>query len=101
MLYPFRKSRPIFILSLVLLLCCCSNISRDNYQRVKNGMPKSQVVSLLGNPSQSSGIQFKGVSAVSLQWKYGSIKINIILIDNKVVLKSFNDSKNKNTDLSI
>ena len=64
-------------------------------------MPKSQVVSLLGNPSQSSGIQFKGASAVSLQWKSGSIKINIILIDNKVVLKSFNDSKNKNTDLSI
>lgn len=100
-MHKIRKTRPIFTLSLTFLLCGCSNVSRDNYQRIKNAMPKSQVVSLLGKPSQSSSIQFNGVSAVSLQWKSGSIKINIILIDNKVVLKSFNDSKNKNTDLSI
>lgn len=101
MLHQIRSSRFVVVLGLILLLCSCSNITRDNYQRIKNGMPKSQVVSMLGNPSQSSSIQFKGVSAVSLQWISGSVKINIILIDNKVALKSFNDSKNKNADLSI
>ena len=43
------------ILPLCLLLAACSNLTQENYSRLKPGMARAEVESLLGKPSQCSG----------------------------------------------
>jgi len=46
--------------SLALLLCCltlvaCSKINQENYAKLKPGMTKAEVESLLGGPTECAG----------------------------------------------
>lgn len=47
--------RSFALLSCCLLLIACSKVNQQNYSKLKAGMAKAEVESLLGAPSECSG----------------------------------------------
>lgn len=47
--------RSVAVLAACVLLAACSKINQENYSKLKAGMAKSEVESLLGSPTECSG----------------------------------------------
>ncbi|WP_137820519.1 outer membrane protein assembly factor BamE [Pseudomonas sp. 2FG] len=47
--------RRFALLSFCVLLAACSKINQENYSKIKTGMSKAEVESLLGAPTDCSG----------------------------------------------
>lgn len=47
--------RVLTVAALLLLLVGCNKINQDNYSKLKAGMTKAQVETLLGGPSECAG----------------------------------------------
>ncbi|WP_137886321.1 outer membrane protein assembly factor BamE [Pseudomonas sp. 2FE] len=47
--------RRFALLSFCVLLAACSKINQENYSKIKTGMTKAEVESLLGAPTDCSG----------------------------------------------
>ena len=47
--------RTLAVLSVCVLLAACSKVNQENYSKLKAGMPKAEVESLLGSPVECSG----------------------------------------------
>ncbi|MGV8916866.1 MAG: outer membrane protein assembly factor BamE domain-containing protein [Pseudomonas sp.] len=47
--------RTLAVLSFCVFLAACSKINQENYSKLTAGMPKAQVESLLGSPTECSG----------------------------------------------
>ncbi|MFI8480391.1 outer membrane protein assembly factor BamE [Pseudomonas sp. NPDC078700] len=43
------------LLSFCVLLAACSKVTQENYSKLKTGMTKAEVESLLGDPTDCSG----------------------------------------------
>lgn len=50
------------ILFSILLLSCGSKINKENYEKISNGMSKSQVESVLGKGESQASSSFDGIS---------------------------------------
>lgn len=48
--------KTLMLLSLALLLSACSKVSVENYDKLKAGMPYTEVKQLLGAPTQCSEV---------------------------------------------
>jgi hypothetical protein len=80
--------RCIFAGLLLLLLAACSKISVENYQKLSLGMSRTEVVALLGEPTQSDASDLLGVSGETAVWQHGDIKIEATLINKKLIARS-------------
>ncbi|AYC34650.1 outer membrane protein assembly factor BamE [Pseudomonas cavernae] len=49
---PLRR---FALLSLCVLLAACSKLNQENYSKLKTGMAKAEVETLLGSPTECSG----------------------------------------------
>ncbi|MCO8310499.1 outer membrane protein assembly factor BamE [Pseudomonas mandelii] len=47
--------RSIALLSFCVLLAACGKINQENYSKLSTGMPKAEVETLLGKPTDCSG----------------------------------------------
>ena len=80
-----RAARIIVILSLVLFLtAACSKVTKENYDRIRTGMEYSEVVKILGEPRECSGV----LGAKDCIWGDEEQYINVKLMGDKVVFFS-------------
>lgn len=75
---------------LALALCACgSRVTADNFVRIHEGMTRSEVTGILGEPTQASSIDILGMSGTSATWNGGGASITIQFVNDKVRMKSF------------
>lgn len=76
-------------LSLVLLLAACgSKITPENYDKIKNGMTKDEVYSIIGAPTDVSSAGIGALTASSEAWKSDEHTITITFANDKVRFKA-------------
>lgn len=83
------KKRYLIITALVLLLSGCSNVTKENYDKIKSGMTYDEVVKILGKPEGCS--ETLGIS--NCEWKDDDAKISITFISNQVTISVANGLK--------
>ena len=76
--------RNLAILAACVLLAACSKINQDNYSKLKAGMPKSEVESLLGSPTECSG----AIGLTSCTWGDEKTFISVQFAGDKVMMFS-------------
>jgi PBP1b-binding outer membrane lipoprotein LpoB len=77
------KKHYLIIAALILLLNGCSKITKENYDKIENGMPYEEVVKLLGEPEGCA--ETLGIS--NCEWKNKDARIMITFIGNKATIK--------------
>ena len=93
--------RPRLLSLLVILLwlsACGSKLNEETFDRIKNGMPKEEVIAILGQPTETSALQLGGLSGTSAVWEDDTTRITIQFINDKVQVKQFTRSENSPTD---
>ncbi|WJN59123.1 hypothetical protein [Pseudomonas sp. SO81] len=76
--------RNLAILATCVLLAACSKINQDNYSKLKAGMPKAEVESLLGSPTECSG----AIGLTSCTWGDEKTFISVQFAGDKVMMFS-------------
>ncbi|MBB2493830.1 outer membrane protein assembly factor BamE domain-containing protein [Aquipseudomonas ullengensis] len=76
--------RTISVVALCVLLAACSKVNQDNYSKLKAGMPKAEVESLLGSPTECSG----AVGLTSCTWGDQKSFISVQFAADKVMMFS-------------
>jgi len=76
-------------LMICVLLVACARITQENFDKVQPGMSMTQVISILGEPTDSQSINFGGLSGTSATWKNHDATIVIQFLNDKVQIKSF------------
>jgi hypothetical protein len=76
--------RSLALLSFCVLLAACSKVNQENYSKLSAGMPKAEVESLLGSPTECSG----ALGMSSCTWGDQKSFISVQYAGDKVVLFS-------------
>ena len=84
-----------FSLAVVLLAgligCSNPNVTLENYNRIKHGMSRSEVVGIMGKPDDENagGAAIAGAAATGakLKWQSGSKRVEVALVDDRVLFK--------------
>ncbi|WP_068824595.1 outer membrane protein assembly factor BamE domain-containing protein [Pseudomonas sp. BMS12] len=72
------------VLTACVLLAACGKINQENYSKLKAGMAKAEVESLLGSPSECSG----AVGLTSCTWGDEKTYISVQYAGDKVMMFS-------------
>jgi hypothetical protein len=72
-----------------LTLLACSRVTRTNFEKIQPGMTMQAVVAVLGEPTESEGVNFAGISGTSAVWRGKNGEISIQFLNNRVQIKSF------------
>jgi outer membrane protein assembly factor BamE (lipoprotein component of BamABCDE complex) len=86
--------RVVLVFSFILLVSC-SRVSQSNFNKVQTGMTMDEVISILGEPTNSDSVSIAGISGTSAVWKDKKVEITIQFLNDKVQVKSFNGSANE------
>lgn len=76
--------RTLAVLSACVLLAACSKVNQENYSKLKAGMPKAEVESLLGGPAECSG----AIGLTSCTWGDEKSFISVQFAGDKVMMFS-------------
>ena len=92
--------RRLVILAFLLLAftLACSKVTRTNYDRIENEMSYEEVVSILGEPTDSSSAGFGPFPAGTAEWQGKDGSISIQFLNEKVQAKSFQSQRSKDDD---
>jgi len=75
----------IFVVVLICLVACSKSVTKEDYQKIKTGMNKTQVIEILGNPESlaetgeieilhyQSNDAFGGAKAISITIQNGRV----------------------------
>jgi len=90
----FRTERIIRLLRHVILTiavsamtACSDAVDQASFDKISVGMPKEQVIAILGRPTEASSINVAGISGESASWVKGGDSINIQFANEKVLAK--------------
>ncbi len=70
------------------LLTGCSRINAENYAKIHVGMPRSEIVGLLGKPDECSGLTVPILSAEKCSWKSGEHQISVSFLNDAAITAS-------------
>jgi hypothetical protein len=84
----FYRMTALLVL-LLALAACGSKVSESNYAKIEIDMTEEQVKSLLGSPTESSGINVAGLSGTSSKWVSKEGTISVQFLNGKVKAKAF------------
>ena len=76
--------RSIALLSFCVLLAACGKINQENYSKLSTGMPKAEVDTLLGKPTDCSG----ALGMSSCTWGDKNSFISVQYAGDKVLMFS-------------
>ena len=83
-----RWLRRVMLAAAISFIAGCGNpIDPANFDKITIGMTKEQVIALLGRPSETSSINFAGISGESAKWIRGDDSISIQFANEKVLAK--------------
>jgi ATP-dependent DNA ligase len=72
-----------------LLVGCGSKVTQDNFDKIQAGMTREEVKSILGEPTESSGVGVGAISGDAWVWKKDGTVITIQFVGGKVLAKQF------------
>ena len=78
-----------------LMYSCQSRINQANFEKIEPGMTQAAVLDLLGEPTESSSVNFAGLSGTASEWTDGDTTIAIQFFNGKVKFKTFSKSSKK------
>ena len=81
------------VLLAMLLLTGCDRVTMENYNRIKQDMPYTDVEHILGKPDNASGIDVGVFSGSYATWKGREGTIRIQFLNGRVKAKEFFPSK--------
>lgn len=77
------------VLAAAFLIVACSKVTKENYDKVKEGMTEQEVQALLGQPDGTSSVEFLGgLSGTKSTWVGKNTKIEVRFLGGKMALKS-------------
>lgn len=76
-------------LLVALAIAACSKVTQENFAKIEEGMSEQEVISLLGEPTESNSVNVLGISGTASRWVSGDAAINVRFVNGKVALKSF------------
>lgn len=71
-----------------------SNVTKENYDKIKKGMTKAEVKKILGEPSSVSESETPGVGTMELnhyQETFSTKAIDIYFLDGEVYMKNWTE----------
>lgn len=86
----------ITLISIIILMSACTQVTQDNYNKIQVGMTMSQVTAILGPPSSTESVNFLGFSGSTAVWKTQSTEITILFFNDKVQVKGLKQIQNLN-----
>ncbi|HEX7329415.1 MAG TPA: hypothetical protein VF428_12855 [Casimicrobiaceae bacterium] len=75
------------------LVSCGSRLNQDNFEKIHEGMSRSEVRGILGKPGDASDTKILGLSGGEAVWKDGQTTITVHFLNDKVVSKRMSKSK--------
>lgn len=75
------------------LVSCSSRLNQDNFDKIHEGMSRSEVRDILGKPGDASDTKILGLSGGEAVWKDGKTTITVHFLNDKVVSKRMSKSK--------
>jgi hypothetical protein len=87
-----RCARWLGLLALLvsgLAVGCGSKVTQENFDKIQAGMSRDEVKSILGAPTESSGVGVGAVSGDAWVWKKNGTVITIQFVGGKVLAKQF------------
>lgn len=85
----------LLIILTFFIIACGSAVSKKNYDKIKSGMNKNEVINILGEPKDTLSIGIGGFSGDVATWESQEIIITIQFVDDKVTLTSYNKRDSK------
>ena len=88
---PHRSRLPLgaaILLMAALLLVGCTRLTQENYNKIEEGMAYQDVLTILGEPTESKSIGIGPLSGTAATWDDGTTRISIKFLNEKVQLKS-------------
>ena len=88
---PHRSRLPLGAAILVMaafLLVGCTRLTQENYNKIEEGMAYQDVLTILGEPTESKSIGIGPLSGTAATWDDGTTRISIKFLNEKVQLKS-------------
>jgi ATP-dependent DNA ligase len=82
---PCDSERDALVGSLVV--GCASKVTQENFDKIQAGMSRDEVKSIVGAPTESSGVG--AVSGDAWVWKKNGTVITIQFVGGKVLAKQF------------
>jgi len=83
---PARLGLAVALVAWCLCLAGCgSKITRDNFDKIKTGMSRSDVEAILGSPTKTLGDEKKAIAV----WKDDENQIKVAYEDGKVAFHRF------------
>ena len=82
----------------ILLLClaaCGSRLNQENFGKVRDGMSPKEVQEILGDPVNTEGRSFLGLSSGEAVWKDDKATITVHFLNDKVVSKRMAPTEKK------
>lgn len=86
---PLGKALGPMLATLLLLVSACTSYDQATYDKIKTDMTREEVIGILGEPTESSGLNLGGLSGASATWKDKQGTITIQFLNGKVKAKSF------------
>jgi SmpA / OmlA family len=77
------------IICLCFMLLACSQLTEENFNKVKIGMTMQQVTTILGKPSVTEKINVTGISGISATWKDDYGQVDIQFLSERVAVKAY------------
>ncbi|GAB6043233.1 outer membrane protein assembly factor BamE domain-containing protein [Endothiovibrio diazotrophicus] len=79
----------LVVLALLVWLVACTKITQENFDKVRDGMSRSEVEAILGAPTEVSSAGVAGLSGTSASWTGEAGSITIQFFNDKVRMKRF------------
>lgn len=86
----------ILLLFMILTTGCATQLTHENFAKIREGMSEQQVIALLGEPTDSRSIStgswfgiVDGLSETSMVWESNEAKVDIIFVNGKVKTKNY------------
>lgn len=78
------------VCGLALLLGACSQpVTRENFDRIEQGMARDAVFDLLGEPTEMNAMKVGEIGGTTARWEGGGRVIIILFANGEVVYKSY------------
>ena len=59
---------PVAAFLLALTIAACSKVNQENFLKIQEGTSEQEVISLLGQPTESNSVNVLGVSGTRAGW---------------------------------
>jgi hypothetical protein len=85
----YRLAAAALVLLIVLLIAACSKINEQNLAKINEGMSETEVLGILGTPTESNSVSVLGVSGAVSRWSGRDGVIAVSFVNEKVALKTW------------